>query len=315
MDPYNNLYGRAVRAIANRPIATIVDLTRAIVGPPLKDLEGDAQAGLAALKAGKTPTTEQIAALQAIVRAMRPSSLSNAGVIDPLPAEAQPVFPDWLNFTRLVVPYLYTIGRVDRRSPPPRPAEPYGTGFLISQDLFLTNHHVVTQLTDGTDVINPGEVEIRFIQEYSAPDEPAVPVAGVSAFHPEEDAALLKLASTAELRKRKPLVWSENVLLEETHVAVVGYPYPDSARNPLFMAQIFGNKLGVKRLAPGELLGARKSSIYHDCSTLGGNSGSPVVDMKTCSVVGLHREGFFLARNEAVSAEILRDFVSTAVGG
>jgi|SRR6266850_673178 len=315
MDPYNNLYDRAMRAIAGRPIGSVVERTRAIVAPPLKDLEGDAKAGLAALKVGARPTAEQVAALQAIVRAMRPSALSNAGSVDPLPEPARPVFSEWPDFARSIVPYLYTIGRVDRKSQPPLPSEPYGTGFLVSEDLFLTNHHVVTQLSGGTDVINAGEVEIRFIQEYNDRDEPPVPVEGICAFHPEEDAVLMRLTPTGELRKRKRLAWTETPAVEGTHVAVVGYPFPDTSRNPLFMDQIFGNKLGVKRLAPGELLGARKSSIFHDCSTLGGNSGSPVVDMKSCLVAGLHRDGFFLARNEAVCTEVLQDFVLTAIRG
>lgn len=314
-DPYDNLYGRAMRAIGDRPIATVVVRTRAIVAPPLEDLEGDAQAGLAALKAGKKPTADQVAALLAIIRAMRPSALSNSSVIDPLPAEAGPVFPEWTNFTRTVVPYLYTIGRVDRISRPPRAAEPYGTGFLVSEDLLLTNRHVVTQLSSGTDIVNPGDAEVRFIQEYNAKDEPPVPVVSVQEFHPEEDAVLLRLEPTTKVRRRTPLAWSETELPEGAHVAVIGYPYPDTARNPLFMAQIFGNKLGVKRLAPGELLGGRKGAIYHDCSTLGGNSGSPVVDMTTGLVVGLHREGFFLARNEAVSAERLRGFLPGVARG
>jgi hypothetical protein len=315
MDSYNNLYDRAMRAIAGRPITTVVDKTRAIVAPPLKDLEGDAQAGLAALKTGQRPTANQIAALQAIVRAMRPSCLSNAGVIDPLPDMARPVFSEWPDFSRDIVPYLYTVGRVDRKRASPLAADPYGTGFLVSDDLFLTNHHVVTQLSGGTDVINSDDVEIRFIQEYNAPDEPAIPVIGVSEFHPDEDAVLLRLSPTSGLRTRKRLHLSENALAESSHVAVVGYPFPDTTRNPLFMEQIFGNKLGVKRLAPGEVIGGRKSSIFHDCSTLGGNSGSPVVDIKTCSVVGLHCDGFFLARNEAIGTDVLRDFVAAAIGG
>lgn len=315
MDPYYNLYGRALRAIAGRPIREVVDKTKAIVGPPLKDLEGDAQAGLAAFKAGTRPTAEQVAALQAIVRAMRPSVLSKSGSVDPLPDRTRSVFSGWPDFARSIVPHLYTIGRVDRKSQPPLPAEPYGSGFLITEELFLTNHHVVTELSGGTDVINPGDAEICFIQEYDADDEQAVPVVGVYEFHAEEDAALLRVAPTDKLRKRKPLAWSETTLEESAPVAVVGYPFPDTTRNPLFMEQIFGGKLGVKRLAPGELLGGRKGSIFHDCSTLGGNSGSPVLDMETCSVVGLHRDGYFLARNEAVGMEVLRDFVVAATGG
>lgn len=312
MDAYNNLYNRALRAIAGRPLEKVVERTRAIVGPPLKDLEGAAHDGLAALKQGAKPTSAQVAALQAIVRSMRPSALSRAGIVDPMPAEAQPIFASWPDFVRLMVPHLYTIGRVDRKSAGAKGPDPYGTGFLITPDLFLTNHHVVTQLSGGTDVINPGEAEIRFVQEYDSPDEAAVPVVEVHQFHEEEDAAILRLAATRMLNDRKPLAWSIEPPGESDYIAVVGYPFPDSTRNPLFVDKIFGaNKLGVKRLAPGELIGTRKGAVYHDCSTLGGNSGSPLVDMKTGSVVGLHRDGYFLARNEAVSVTALQGFVSS----
>jgi len=315
MDAYNDLYNRALRAIAGRPLETVVERTRAIVGPPLKDLEGDAQAGLAALKQGIKPTSAQVAALQAIVRSMRPSALSRAGIVDSLPPEAQPVFPSWPDFAQLIVPHLYTVGRVDRKSGGALPPDPYGTGFLITPELFLTNHHVVTQLSGGTDVVNSGEAEIRFVQEYNSPDEAAVPVIEVLRFHEEEDAAILRLAPTKILEERKPLSWSNALADAGDHIAVVGYPFPDSTRNPLFVDQIFGaNKLGVKRLAPGELIGARKGIIYHDCSTLGGNSGSPVLDMKNGSVVGLHRDGYFLARNEALSAAALQEFVGSYLG-
>jgi V8-like Glu-specific endopeptidase len=40
--------------------------------------------------------------------------------------------------------------------------------------------------------------------------------------------------------------------------------------------------------------------LSHDCSTLGGNSGSCIVDLSTNSVVGLHFEGDYLVANSAV---------------
>lgn len=308
-DGYNDLYGRAQRAIAGRSLDQVVARTRAIVGPPLKDLEGDAHDGLEALKQGKKPTAEQVAALQAVVRSMRPSALSRQGTVDPLPAEAMPVFPNWTAFVASVIPHLYTVGRVDRVGQGALPATPYGTGFLIAHDLLLTNHHVVTLLSNGTDVINPGEAEVRFVREYGVSEEPAVPVLGVHTFHEEHDAAILQLESDPQLQTRRLLKWSEAPLTAGDQVVVLGYPSLDTVRNPLFVETIFGGKLEVKRLAPGEMVGSRKGAVYHDCSTLGGNSGSAVVDIRTGLVVGLHREGYFLARNEAVSAEALRDFV------
>jgi hypothetical protein len=308
-DGYNDLYGRAQRAIAGRNLDTIVARTRAIVGPPLADLKGDTHDGLEALKKGRKPSADQVAALQAVVRSMRPSVLSRQGSIDALPEEVMPVFSDWPAFVGMIIPHLYTIGRVDHVGQGALPAEPFGTGFLIAPDLFLTNHHVVTLLTGGTDVINRAKAEVRFVQEFGAPDAAAVPVLGVYSFHEEHDAAILRLAADQQLQSRQPLKWSDTSPGIGEQVVVVGYPSLDTARNPLFVEAIFGGKLNVKRLAPGELIGSREGAVYHDCSTLGGTSGSPVVDIKSGRVVGLHRDGYFLARNEAVSADGLRDFV------
>jgi S1-C subfamily serine protease len=308
METYNNLRDRALRAIAGRPLGTIVTHTRAIVGPRLQNLEGDARDGLEAFKKGRRPTAQQVAALQAVVRAMRPSMLSRKGTVDPLPVEANPVFPNWTAFAAGILPYLYTIGRVDRKATGPKAPDPFGTGFLLTPELFLTNHHVVTKITEGTDIIEAGTVEVRFVQEFGAPDEPAVPVLEVYGFHPDEDAAILRLARCAALESRKPLLWSTSPLVDGSNVVVVGYPSADS-RNPLFVDTIFGGKLSVKRLAPGEFIGTKRGALFHDCSTLGGNSGSPLVDMTTGAVVGLHRDGSFLARNEAVGIEALGDFV------
>ena len=96
-------------------------------------------------------------------------------------------------------------------------------------------------------------------------------------------------------------------------VVVLGYPQNDSARNPLFVSSIFGNRFGVKRAAPGEVIEVKGSGVYHDCSTLGGNSGSPVVSLKTGQVVGVHRSGDFMYRNESVLGSGLSAFVQTLI--
>jgi endonuclease G len=57
------------------------------------------------------------------------------------------------------------------------------------------------------------------------------------------------------------------------------------------------------------VIGTGTSSLYHDCSTLGGNSGSPVLSLADASVVALHRDGYFTYRNEAVDGASLGAFV------
>jgi hypothetical protein len=77
------------------------------------------------------------------------------------------------------------------------------------------------------------------------------------------------------------------------------------------MRRIFMDVYNVKRLQPGQGAGraSARASFGHDCSTLGGNSGSPIFSMKTGRVVGLHRDGYFLYRNEAVDGASLDEFI------
>lgn len=67
--------------------------------------------------------------------------------------------------------------------------------------------------------------------------------------------------------------------------------------------EIFQNKFGVKRLQPGKLtkIAAQERRIEHDASTLGGSSGSPIIDFATDLVVGLHFSGAFEQTNHAVA--------------
>ena len=69
---------------------------------------------------------------------------------------------------------------------------------------------------------------------------------------------------------------------------------------------MFGDIFGVKRLAPGQLqelsgqeLADKNTDPLHDSSTLGGNSGSPVVDLESNTVLGIHFAGTFQEANFA----------------
>jgi hypothetical protein len=58
----------------------------------------------------------------------------------------------------------------------------------------------------------------------------------------------------------------------------------------------------VKRLQPGTTteLVPEQNVMKHDCSTLGGNSGSPVFDLTDHRVLGLHFGGRYGFGNYAV---------------
>ena len=90
---------------------------------------------------------------------------------------------------------------------------------------------------------------------------------------------------------------------QDHQVYAVGYPAWDGRRNdPQEMMRIFANVFNVKRLLPGEITQYLPQGVFmHDCSTLGGNSGSCVVDLETHRVLGLHFGGRYLEGNYAVA--------------
>ena len=80
--------------------------------------------------------------------------------------------------------------------------------------------------------------------------------------------------------------------------------------------RIFGGKYNVKRLQPGTVRPRAKiasfenvvNAMTHDASTLGGNSGSAVIDVQTWQIVALHFAGEYLKANYAVPTyELARD--------
>ncbi|WP_315816255.1 hypothetical protein [Paraflavitalea speifideaquila] len=67
----------------------------------------------------------------------------------------------------------------------------------------------------------------------------------------------------------------------------------------------------VKRLAPGKITNVTPTRIFHNCSTLGGCSGSAVIDLNTGNAVGLHFAGRFLQSNYAVPTALLAQKLDT----
>ena len=308
-----NLFGRAQRTFGQLRVDEAVAKVRAIVGlPKVPDSEKAAQAALDKLRTGRArPSATELAALEFVIRMMRPAPLSIKGQLDPLPAQKgssvfQPeVSAAWDAFRAASAQILYSVGRLDRTAGP----NPHiGTGFLVAPDLVLTNHHVVSGLSHGADELDPGMAVIRFYQEYDGPEPvPACRILAVAAIHPTLDMALLKV----EVPDARPVLqFNTTALPDHLMVGTLGYPYKDD-RNPLFVEAIYQNKYGVKRGAVGELIAARGDSIFHDCSTLGGNSGSPVMALETGAVVGLHFTGDFMYRNGAVAAAAAAEFVTT----
>jgi S1-C subfamily serine protease len=313
MDSHSQIIlNRAERLFSQIRIEEAVGKVRAIIGPAnFPAGEEEAQAALTALRQGLVPTPKQLAALELVIKLMRAVLLSKEGQLEDLPEYNKydaKLIDRWKQFQMAVRPILYSIGRIDRIGSDARGIG-IGTGFLVDNNLLVTNRHVLSELSFGANVLEKGQGVVRFEQEYGSIDkELPVPILSVVAFHPTLDIALLRLDSSAS---RPPLTITTDKLLNGDPVVVIGYPYDDPQRNPLFIQAIYGGRFGVKRAAPGEIIEQWNNTLFHDCSTLGGNSGSPVISMQSCKVVGIHYSGFFMYRNEAVDGPSLKQFVET----
>ena len=136
-----------------------------------------------------------------------------------------------------------------------------------------------------------------------------MPILGVAAIHGKLDMVLFEIP-----KQGRPQVSVDMAQgAEGKRVVAIGYPAEDRRNNPLFLASVFQGQFGVRRAAVGEVLdGTETPSLFHDCSTTQGNSGSPILSLTSGQVAGIHRAGFFMYRNEAVDSATLRQFVDSA---
>jgi hypothetical protein len=149
---------------------------------------------------------------------------------------------------------------------------------------------------------------IDYAEELGALDSAEFDLRSVIGVHDEFDMALFRVKRTSSTgaTPTEPLVIASQSPSDAAgrNVYTVGYPAWDGRRNdPDVMNRIFTNVFNVKRLQPGAIMEVLepRSLLRHDCSTLGGNSGSCVVDLETSQVVGLHFGGRFSEGNFAVA--------------
>lgn len=222
---------------------------------------------------------------------------------------------------------VLSVGRINV---PEHPSLPYaGTGFIVGPDLLMTNRHVAMLFAQGMGQRNldfqPGQVaEVDFLRENGNPKSDSLSVEKVVMIHPHWDMALLKVNGLPVTRRPLQLSTANPEEMGDREVVVVGYPGYDPQPDEEFQRiqnRIFRGVYYVKRLQPG-LLKSRSpvsnhtrsvSAITHDCSTLGGNSGSAVFLLpkdanEGMRVVGLHFAGTYLVANYAVPAfDLARD--------
>lgn len=193
-----------------------------------------------------------------------------------------------------------------------------GTAFLVAPATLMTNRHVAHAFSRRDRerwVYRPGmSTRIDFLGELGSSAALEFEIAGSVGVHDDHDLALLRVEPVSREGPALPgplavaATAPADALARDVYL--VGYPGRDSGRNdPERMRQIFADVYDVKRLQPGRTVGysTRYGAVEHDCSTLGGNSGSPLFDLETDRVVGLHFGGRYGTANYAVPLWTLSD--------
>jgi hypothetical protein len=224
-----------------------------------------------------------------------------------------------------LLPLLPLIGRIDVVNFPNN-IDFVGTGWFVDTDIVVTNRHVASLIArwDGRKFAFTRGVAGRALEsslcnahEFDdlAPDASRIfKVTEVLYIEPDSgpDIAFLKVDRRTDGRAPSFISVSANDAAAELPVCVIGYPARASKRvipDQDLMKQLYRDRFDVKRAAPGFTSGIEQGSTTHDCTTLGGNSGSAVLDLVTGNAVGLHYAGIYEEDNFAVRASVLTDYI------
>ena len=317
-DPVTRLLGVArTRAIvvATPDLVPIADdaATRAALELATRTAKRIAQEGPAAVI-----TDEEKAALDLfILLVARPSILVREGDVTDSPENWREIRRD----RELIREVISGVGRLQLAGGAPK-----GTGFLVAERCILTNNHVVCALLGmpleewksdpalyderctqantrwATDPSTAPLFELR--AEFGSAATAAVRVRSIRGHHLTVDMAVLDLEADPPGSMHLPLSRTEPASFQSRRVYAVGYPLQARATPIHVFNSVFGTdprSLGTKRLSPGLVTDwSGGDQFAHDASTLGGSSGSAIVDFEDRHVVGLHFAGAYEVNNYAV---------------
>ena len=205
----------------------------------------------------------------------------------------------------------------------------HAVGFLVAEDVILTpSLHFFAGLEETGKAkwrLKGGfSAGINFLNELDADKSAEFEITDVLGLGKGKRWALWRLArkSAQGLGLPSPLLLAGSPPSDLTHRWVYEVGYPRRSKpfwetkvnlDPEALDRIFCGLSGVKRLQPGMIIGRLNSigSFEHDCFTLPGNAGSPVIDLETGLVLGLDlglktREGEY-QRNFALALWKLKD--------
>jgi V8-like Glu-specific endopeptidase len=211
------------------------------------------------------------------------------------------------------------VGRIDLR----QNSKPWvGTAWVVAPNIVVTNRHVAQAFASSSggqfrfhvDAFDrKTEARVDFRREHQKTESEAFPVKEVLWIEPDtsdhHDVAFLRVDGVGDngVRGRIPFLNSEAYadLEEEAWIAVIGYPALSPYNDFQDQERIFQGVYNVKRLQPGQVTNKTQRLLSHDCTTLGGNSGSVVLSLAREVAVALHFGGIEGDTNSAVPAPVV----------
>lgn len=195
-----------------------------------------------------------------------------------------------------------------------------GTGWMIEEDILITNRHVAELFGEKRGNLfsfraNPEgalyHARVDFRREFQRSIISQAAVRDIIFIEERNelrpDMALVRMDRTSGVLP-SPIELDSAVPAFRSNIAVIGYPAEDPRNDAFAMRNIFKGVYNVKRLSPGWVSGVRPDGklLEHDCTTLGGNSGSVVLNLETGKACGLHFSGTYRDRNFAVTSAWLK---------
>lgn len=261
----------------------------------------------------------------------RPALLVEDDFVDTTAPAAQAWVTELTRVEHRIRRVCQAIGRVDDPSPTSALGY-QGTAWMVGDGLVATNYHVLEAIAPGATredgqfggrlrtgvAVHFGHEVVEPLPERRFPIRRVVAVGAAGdagRVHPDVDlnfdgldVAILQLEPVPRRAFAAPLT----VALHDDPVTrgalagrgrpvyLAGYPGHSWEVAPALFEVLFSGLIGVKRLAPGRILDGPGSVAHdprgwmlsHDATTLGGSSGSAVVDLLGGStVLGLHVGG------------------------
>ncbi len=250
---------------------------------------------------------------------------------DFIPAFTDPPSAIWKNRLgaahSFITDAIPSVGRIELNNHPSY--EWVGTGWLLDENIVVTNRHVASIFAirgnnkfifrAGVDFGVKVTAKIDFLEEYDRLGSSECPVTEVLWIEPEPgpDLAFLRIISLGGGKSpAKPISLHTSLASVGDDIAAIGYPARDSRiPDQQDVIRIFGDIYDKKRLAPGRVMAITKELLQHDCSTLGGNSGSVLLSLKDGKAVGLHFAGQYLQANYAVPSPLIHERLAKVLSG